>query len=78
MRHPLPRHPTFFLSTLSPRQVAQSIFPLLLEIGTPASSPKTRGKSPGWLKGQKRRKKKTYPIAKKSHSRPKKSKKDAA
>lgn len=63
---------------LSPGRVAQSLFPLLIEIGTPATSPKTRGKSPGWKQGQKRRPKKTYPIAKKSYSRAKKAKKEAA
>lgn len=31
------------------------------------------GKSPGWKTGEKRKRKKTYPIAKKSYSRPKKS-----
>ena len=55
-------------------RVAQSIFSLLVEIGTPATSPKTRGKSPGWKTGQKRSKKNKYPIVKKSYSRPKKSK----
>ena len=63
---------------LTPARVAQSMFSLLVEIDTPATSPKTRGKSPGWAKGQKRRNKKTYPIAKKSYSRAKKSKKEAA
>ena len=58
---------------LTPGRVAQSLFSLLVEIGTPATSPKTRGKSPGWVKGVPRSKKKTYPIAKKSYSRPKKS-----
>jgi hypothetical protein len=58
-------------------RVAQSIFSLLIEIGTPATSPKSRGKSPGWKQGEKRRKRKTYPIAKKSCSRAKKSKKEA-
>ncbi len=60
-------------TNLTPGRVAQSILPLLIKIGTPASSPKTRGKSPGWKTGQKRSKKKTYPIARKSYSRPKKS-----
>ena len=66
------------VKNLTPGRVAQSILPLLIEIGTPASSPKTRGKSPGWVKGQKRRCKKRYPIAKKSYSRGKKSKKEVA
>ncbi|MEN0051580.1 MAG: NF041680 family putative transposase [Bacteroidota bacterium] len=63
---------------LTPGRVAQSIFSLLIEIDTPATSPKTRGKSPGWKKGEKRRKRKTYPIAKKSYSRRKKEKQEAA
>ncbi len=63
---------------LTPGKVAQSIFSLLVEIGSPTTSPKLRGKSPGWKTGQKRRKRKTYPIAKKSYSPPKKSKKEAA
>ena len=63
---------------LTPGRVAQSILPLLIEIGTPTTLPKTRGKSPGWIKGQKRRHKKRYPIAKKSYSRAKKSKKEVA
>jgi hypothetical protein len=63
---------------LSPREVAQSILALLIEMGSPATSPKTRGKSSGWKRGTKRNKKKTYPIAKKSHSPSKKTKKEAA
>jgi DDE superfamily endonuclease len=63
---------------LTPGRVAQSIFSLLVEIDTPATLPKPRGKSPGWKQGEKRSKRKTYPIAKKSHSRAKKSKKKAA
>jgi hypothetical protein len=63
---------------LTPGRVAQSMFSLLVEIDTPANSPKTRGKSPGWKQGEKRSKRKTYPIAKKSHSRAKNSKKKAA
>ncbi|MDJ0597126.1 MAG: hypothetical protein QNJ72_45425 [Pleurocapsa sp. MO_226.B13] len=59
---------------LTPGRVAQSIFSLLVEIGTPASLPKTRGKPPGWKTGKKRSKKNKYPIVKKSYSRPKKSK----
>lgn len=63
---------------LTPGRVAQSVLPLLIEMKTPATSPKPRGKSPGWKTGQKRSKRKTYPIAKKSHSRSKKSKKEPA
>ncbi|MDJ0635009.1 MAG: hypothetical protein QNJ34_17600 [Xenococcaceae cyanobacterium MO_188.B29] len=60
---------------LTPGRVAQSVLPLLIEIDTPASLPKTRGKSPGWKTGEKRKRKKTYPIAKKSYDRRKKAKK---
>jgi DDE superfamily endonuclease len=60
---------------LTPGRVAQSLFSLLVEIGSPSSPPKPRGKSPGWKQGEKRKKRKTYPIAKKSYSRAKKSKK---
>ena len=67
---------------LSPGRVAQSMFsvaefvragfPLmertqaLVEIGTPARSPKPRGKSPGWTKGNTRTKPPRYPTVKKA------------
>ena len=63
---------------LTPGRVAQSIFSLLVEIGSPTLPAKPRGKSPGWKQGEKRRKRKTYPIAKKSYSRVQKSKKEVA
>ena len=63
---------------LTPGRVAQSLFSLLVEIGTPTKEPQPRGKSPGWKTGQKRRKRTTYPIAKKSFSRTKKTKKQAS
>ena len=66
------------VNNLTSGRVAQSILPLLIEMGTPDLSPKTRAKSPGWVKGQKRRSKKRYPMAKKSYSRGKKSKKEVA
>ncbi|VEP15280.1 hypothetical protein H1P_3200002 [Hyella patelloides LEGE 07179] len=47
-------------------------------MGTPTSPPKTRGKYSGWKQGRKGRKRKTYPISKKSYSRAKKAKKEAA
>ena len=62
------------ITNLTPGRVAQSLFSLLAVIGTPATSPKPRGKSPGWKPGEKRSKRKTYPIAKKSPSLTKKSK----
>jgi hypothetical protein len=63
---------------LTPGRVAQSMFSLLVEIGTPAQSPKPRGKSPGWIKGNTRTKPPRYPTVKKRASRPKKSPKVAA
>ena len=57
---------------LTPGRMAQSIFSLLVEIGTLASSAKTRGKPPGWKTGKKRSKKNKYPIVKKSYSQLKK------
>lgn len=63
---------------LTPQRVAESIFSLLAEIGSPAVPPKTRGKSNGCKKGQKRIKRKTYPLVKKRQSRSKKSKNKAA
>ena len=63
---------------LTPGRVAPSLFSLLVEIGTPTTVPKTRGKSSGWKTGQKRKKKKTYPIALKGHSHAKKSLKESA
>ena len=62
-------------SNLTPQRVAQSMFSLLVEIGTPTCAPKTRGKSPGWPKGHPRTKRTTYPIVKKRYSPPKKGKK---
>ena len=63
-------------TTLTPGRVQQSIGPLLAGIGTPASAPKPRGKSPGWQKGRLREKRTTYPLVKKhpkkAKTRPKK------
>jgi hypothetical protein len=65
------------LENLTPGRTAQSVFKLLVEIGFPTTLPKTRGKSPGWKKGQKRNQRKTYPLAKKRYSPPKQAKKKA-
>ena len=63
---------------MTPGRVAQSMGSVLAVIGSPTSFPKVRGKSPGWKRGEKRKKRKTYPIAKKSYSGTKKSKKETA
>jgi hypothetical protein len=66
------------LSPLTPGRVAQSIASLLPEIGTPAVSPKPRGKSPGWTVGNKRTTKLRYPVVKKGKTLHKKRAKKAA
>ena len=68
---------------LSPGRVAQcvaghpprSMLALLIDIGTPASAPKSRGKSPGRAQGFKCTSRTRYPVARKTYSRPKKPKK---
>jgi hypothetical protein len=66
------------LSNLTPGRVAGSISLLLPEIGTPALSPKPRGKSPGWQSGNKRTTKPRYPVVKKGKIKHKKRGKKAA
>lgn len=61
-------------TNLSPGRVAQSMLGLLVEIGTPAKSPKPRGKSTGWQPGKKRNKRTRYPVVKKRKSPEKKPK----
>ena len=60
---------------LTPGRVAQSMFSLLVEIGTPCLAPKLRGKSPGWLPGTQRTKRIRYPVVKKGKFTAKKTKK---
>ena len=50
---------------LTPRRVQQSLWTLLLKIGTPAAPPKSRGKSPGWPKGKARRPRQRHSVVKK-------------
>ncbi|NET47040.1 hypothetical protein [Okeania sp. SIO2B3] len=47
---------------------------LLVEMGTPAKTPKPRGKSTGWKTGKVRSKKTRYPVVKKCKSPTKKAK----
>ncbi len=76
--NPLPWPKPLPIEKLTPGRVAQSFLGLLAAIGTPAKSPKPRGKSTGWEKGQKRNKKPRYPVVKKTVTRKKKEKKEAA
>ncbi|MFB2833634.1 hypothetical protein [Floridanema evergladense] len=57
------------LTKLTPGRVAQAMPGVLAAIGTPANSPKLRGKSPGWEPGQQRLQRTRYPIVKKAFSR---------
>jgi hypothetical protein len=57
---------------LTPGRVAQSMFSVLVDIGTPTKIPKPRGKSPGWETGKVRTKAPSYPTVKKRVSRRKK------
>ncbi len=76
--NPLPWQKPQPREKLTPGTVAQSLPGVLAAIGTPAKSPKPRGKSPGWKKGKKRNKKNRYPVVKKTATRQKKEKKEAA
>ena len=60
------------LTKLTPGRVAQAMPGVLAAIGTPAASPKLRGKSPGWEPGQLWLQRTRYPIVKKGFSRTKK------
>lgn len=55
---------------LTPGRVQQSLGPLFAGIGTPASAPKTRGKSPGWKKGRVRTKRTRFTLIKKHPKKP--------
>lgn len=55
----------------SPRQVQKSFKRITVETGTPASSPKPRGKPLGRLKGSKQVKRERHPIVLKKPKPPK-------
>jgi hypothetical protein len=61
--HPLPwQKPQ---SKLTPLRVQQSLPLIFAQFGSPARSPKTRGKSPGWPKGRCRTPKQRFQVVKK-------------
>lgn len=60
------------LDKLTPGRVAQAMGGVLAAIGTPATLPKPRGKSPGWEPGKTRRRKNRYPTVKKRATQPRK------
>ncbi|QLE45763.1 transposase (plasmid) [Nostoc sp. C052] len=60
------------IAQLTPGRVAQAMGIILEGIGTPARSPKPRGKSPGWEPGKPRQRRIRYPIVKKTTPKPRK------
>jgi len=66
---PLPWQST--QENLTPERVRQSLGGLFRQIGTPTSVPQPRGKSPGWLKGQPRTRRKRCPVVKKGKTKAK-------
>ena len=74
--NPLPWQKPQAKEKLTPGRVAQSFSGVLVAIGTPAQSPKPRGKSSGWQKGKTRNKKPRYPVVKKTVTKQKKEKKE--
>jgi len=61
---PLPWQPA--QDKLTPERVLQSLGGLFRQIGTPADPPQTRGKSPGWPKGQPRTRPMRHKVVKKT------------
>ncbi len=59
------------LLTFHARRTANAFAQVLALIGTPARSPKSRAKSPGWTPGQPRSRRIRYPIVKKRFTKPK-------
>ncbi|MGC1308420.1 MAG: NF041680 family putative transposase [Phormidesmis sp.] len=55
----------------TPGRVANAFAAILVNIGTPAETPKPRGKSPGWPQGKKRTRRPHFPTIKKTYSKPK-------
>lgn len=56
------------IKQLTPGRVALSMGGVFATISSPASSPKPRGKSPGWKTGKLRQRRKRYPTVKKRTS----------
>lgn len=66
------------LDNMTPGRVAQAMGSVFAVIGTPARSPKPRGKSPGWKAGQPRQRRTRYPIVKKTTTKPHKKQPESA
>jgi len=55
----------FLSSNLTPQRVQQSLPLIFAQFGSPARTPKMRGKSPGWPKGRRRTPKQRFKVVKK-------------
>ena len=66
---PLPWQPA--QEKLTPERVLQSLGGLFRQIGTPATAPRTRGKSPGWPQGRQRTRPERYPVVRKGKKKAK-------
>lgn len=53
----------------TPERVKQGFACLFCEIGTPAGGPKSRGKSPGWLRGRPRSRRDRHPVVRKARGK---------
>ena len=62
--NPLPWQPA--QAQLTPERTLQGLGGLFQKIGTPATAPQTRGKSPGWPTGRPRAHPKRHPVVKKT------------
>ena len=62
---------------VTPRQVRRAMPTILQQVGTPAQSPKPRGKAPGWRKGRVRTRAPRFPVVRKPKPVPKTSRKRA-
>jgi len=67
--HPLPWQPA--QEKLTPERVLPGLGGLFQQIGTPATAPQPRGKSPGWSTGRKRTRLKRHQVVKKTKKNPK-------
>ena len=68
MDNPLPWQPP--QEQLTPERTLQGFGSLFRQIGTPATPPQTRGKSPGWPKGQQRTPPERHQVVKKTKKKP--------
>jgi hypothetical protein len=67
--NPLPWQPE--QEKLTPERALQGFGSLFGQISTPATSPQTRGKSPGWTKGRQRTRPERHRVVRKTKKKPK-------